>query len=362
MSTARVAETQAKQAPGATAGAEGEALLGRMAGLRYLIAYPAYSAARTAEEEGFASRLRGAGFAVRAHGTPCPGGWWDFARLDAAWRARDAQLLAAYEALAADLDWADVLIASGGAMLHPEHLAQFAAFKVFVCGDDPESSARLSRPVAPHFDVALTTNVACVGDYRTWGCRDADWIFPPLRPGQTDPSLTEAAIMTGDRPLDVVMLCERVYGASDRAARVERLKAAFPRALVAGPGWPEGPLPDAATYRQAKIGWNLHNSVGPCNSRLMGLPALGVLQVCDNKHGLGRIFALGTEVVGFDDLAECIELTRYYLAHDQERRRIAAAGFRRVHRDYTEARWWQVLLARVAPACLARAARRRTSA
>jgi hypothetical protein len=61
-----------------------------------------------------------------------------------------------------------------------------------------------------------------------------------------------------------------------------------------------------------------------------------VLQICDNKQHLGAVFELGKEVIGFDTVEECIELCRYYLAHDEERRIIAANGWKRAMSDYNE--------------------------
>jgi spore maturation protein CgeB len=80
----------------------------------------------------------------------------------------------------------------------------------------------------------------------------------------------------------------------------------------------------------------MHNSTGPINYRTFYLPANGVMQICDNKAHLGKIYELDKEVVGFDTVEECIDRCRYYLAHDDERRAIAAAGWRRAMRDYTE--------------------------
>jgi hypothetical protein len=314
---------------------------------RTVLVYPAYHGSRVAEEEAFAERLRNAGWPCTAFGIACPDGWWDFPRLDRAMRARDPWLLSAYERLQALLASADLLFAAGGSMVHPELLASFRGCKVMVCGDDPENSDRLSRPVAAAFDFAFTTNIACVDDYRRWGCRNAAWIHPVLRPEGLEPSLTEARVRHGDRDVDAVFFGERVFGLSDRHRRIDELQAAFPQAVVGGRGTARGFVSDAAMkrcYLRSKVGWNLHNSVGPCNTRLLSLPALGVLQICDNRSHLGRIFELGREAIGFDTLAECIDATRYYLAHDEERRAIAAAGFARVHRDYTEERFWQRIL------------------
>ncbi|MBK8096785.1 MAG: glycosyltransferase [Planctomycetes bacterium] len=320
--------------------------------VRGRIVYPAHSPARVREEAAFAASLAQLrGDDVQAVGVTCPDGWWDFPRLDAAWRQRDAGLLRAFDQLGDELAGADIVLASGGAMLHPRFLEQLSAATVLVCGDDPENSDRLSRPVAPHFDVAFTTNVACVADYRRWGCRRADWLFPPLRAADLAAAGPVPEVLERPRDLDAVMLCERVFGLSDRAQRVERLVAAVPTAFIAGRGWPRGFVDDTtmqALFRRGKIGWNLHNSLGPCNVRLTQLPAYGVLQICDNKSHLGEVFALGDEVVGFDTIDECIEATRYYLVHDDERRKIAARGCQRVRTDYTEAKWWQRILDAVA--------------
>ncbi len=63
--------------------------------------------------------------------------------------------------------------------------------------------------------------------------------------------------------------------------------------------------------QRTRVGINIHNSTGPINFRTFYLPANGVLQICDNKSHLGRIFELGREVVGYQEIAEAIELCRY---------------------------------------------------
>jgi len=316
---------------------------------RVLWVYPAYAAARTAEEEAWAARMRDLGADVRAFGIPCPGGWWPFAQLDARYRDGDRALHAAYEALARELDAPGaVLVAAGGAMLHPAFLDQLRVPKLFVCADDPENSANLSRPVAAHFDHCFVVNIACVDDYRAWGARSAEWLFPVLRPERRAAGITERRVLYGARDVELAMCCDRAFGGGDRRQRLDRLLAQFPQCETRGRGWPAGevgPREVAELYARTKIGWNLHHSIGPCNTRLLELPANGVLQLCDNRAHLGRIFELGREVVGFDTVAECIDATRYYLAHDDERRAIAAAGLRRVQRDYTEERQWQRIAA-----------------
>ena len=309
--------------------------------------YPAYSQARIDEEQCSAQRLQAMGHDVHAFGIPCDH-WYLFPELDQRYQNRDRRLLDSYEQLMRQHGDADILIASGGSMLHPDFIAQFRGTTVFCSADDPENSALLSRPIAPHFDLCLVINPTCLDDYRAWGCQHVEGIFPALRPDRIAPGITTESILQGNRALDIALCCERDLGLSDRAQRVEALVRAFPQAYVRGPGWPLGSEPQTAIYPRARIGWNLHNSTGPCNTRFLELPANGVLQLCDNPEQLYRYFVPGKEIVGFASLEECVELTHYYLAHEDERRAIAAAGHLRVLRDYTEQRWFERLLAAVA--------------
>ena len=89
-------------------------------------------------------------------------------------------------------------------------------------------------------------------------------------------------------------------------------------------------------YQRAKIGINVHNrgdyTVG--NYRLSDLSANGVMQISDGGQYLEQFFSVGEEVVSYGDADELIDKVQYYLAHDEERERIALNGFRRVRKDY----------------------------
>jgi spore maturation protein CgeB len=73
------------------------------------------------------------------------------------------------------------------------------------------------------------------------------------------------------------------------------------------------------------------------NARMYELPAHGVMMVCDKAGGNAheRVFAPGEEAVYYDSLDEAIELVEYYLAHEDERARIARNGFERFWKDYS---------------------------
>jgi spore maturation protein CgeB len=80
---------------------------------------------------------------------------------------------------------------------------------------------------------------------------------------------------------------------------------------------------------------NIHwNDFGLGNQRLYHLPANGVMQISDCPADLGRIFEVDDEVVAYRDADELIDKISYYLAHPEERNRIAAAGYRRTVDEY----------------------------
>ncbi len=88
-------------------------------------------------------------------------------------------------------------------------------------------------------------------------------------------------------------------------------------------------------YCASKVNLNLHSSpwcdgVNPVgdflNPRAFELAGAGAFQLVDERRELARHFRPGKEVATFRDGAECRRLLEYYLAHDDERREIAAAG------------------------------------
>jgi hypothetical protein len=306
------------------------------------------------------ARLRGHG--VDAHslsmGLDIPGYRLPWTELDARWRRGDRRLLQLYERVARAIEDFDVLINFGGVNLHPDFLAALPCMSVLGFFDDPESSALFSRPVAAAHDICMVGNVASLGDYRAWGARMVRWWPNGFRADDFDPGLTEEAIRTRARDVDVALLCERVT--HWRRKSVDAFALAFPQGVYRGPGWPQGFLPEpqrVPLLQRTRIGINIHNSTGPINFRTFYLPANGVLQICDNRSHLGKVFELGREVVGYDRITEAIELCRYYLAHEEERVEIAVAGWRRALRDYNEVAAFQHVIRAVEELRASRASR-----
>lgn len=320
--------------------------------LKYLFVHQGWSDYAIEWHQNIVKRHRSRGFDVvpfcAAPNPPSPR--YTFQELDTLWRRRDKKVVALHDNLVKIASDCDVLINFNGANIHPEWLKDIPTFNVSICWDDPESSSHLSQPVAKYFDFAFTGNAACVPLYQSWGIKRCNFLPHACYENEYDPSMTVERILGGERDIDIIFLGERE--SSWRRSRLDQLQSAFPQAFMRGRGWPDGFLPmeeKIPTYTRAKIGWNLHNSVGPVNIRTFALPANGIMQICDNKCRLGQIFKLDKEVVGFDTIEECIELTQYYLDNDQERREISACGFERVVRDYTEENQWERLLTTIEP-------------
>lgn len=256
--------------------------------------------------------------------------------LDNLWKNKYPVLMRKYDELLKKLEGYDVFINYNGINVHPEFLPQIKAFKVYSCSDDPESSHRLSQPVAKYYDCCLISNIAAIDLYKSWGVKHVNFWPLGFRDDDHDPLLTKEDILTGKREIDTILLCERK--SHWRGDRINKFMNAFPGTFACGYGWPTylDEKLKVSTYKNSKIGPNIHNSTGPINFRTYQLPANGVLQICDNKANLGKIFALDKEVIGFDNIEECIDKCRYYLDHDDERRAIAAAGWERAVKDYNE--------------------------
>ena len=71
------------------------------------------------------------------------------------------------------------------------------------------------------------------------------------------------------------------------------------------------------------------------NMRLFEATGVGALLLTDAKDNLGDLFEPGREVIAYRSAEECVDLARYYLAHDRECQRIAAAGMARCLRDHS---------------------------
>ena len=260
----------------------------------------------------------------------------------------------------------DVLVMGDGGYWHPrllQRLREQGARLAFWTGDDPEGSAVTSKPFVRHYDHAFcggvffdaTTRVAT--RFLEWGARRATFIPLAAAPGKYEsPGAAGEDRYYRDRDIDVIFVGAPYI---QKAGRLLRLKGRFgDRMFMGGHRWNgsglglRGLAIRAAAmaygvrmaaisddvlrglYRRSKVGFNCHLSYGPSNLRLYELPMNGVLQVCDCPDGVAELYAPEHEVVTYRSTREAIDRIEYYLAHDDERIRVAAAGRRRAEREY----------------------------
>ncbi|RJR35883.1 MAG: hypothetical protein C4567_14365 [Deltaproteobacteria bacterium] len=100
-------------------------------------------------------------------------------------------------------------------------------------------------------------------------------------------------------------------------------------------------------FNASRINLNLHSSpfhagINPqgdyLNPRVFDLAACGAFQLVDWRGQLAEFFTPDQELATFTSLTEAREKISYYLAHEDERRRLAAASRERVLREHTYAR------------------------
>jgi spore maturation protein CgeB len=91
---------------------------------------------------------------------------------------------------------------------------------------------------------------------------------------------------------------------------------------------------------RSRIALNRHGEIAghyANNMRLYEATGVGALLVTEARSNLAELFEPDREVVAYKNEDDLIERIRHYLAHDDERRRIAAAGQARTLREHTYA-------------------------
>ena len=113
----------------------------------------------------------------------------------------------------------------------------------------------------------------------------------------------------------------------------------------------EGPAWGVSMYevlRQSRMTLNHHVDVAgdyAGNIRLFEATGVGALLISDWKKNLHEMFEPGKEIVVYRSPEECVEMIKYYLAHDAEREAIATAGQRRTLREHNYFNRMQELVA-----------------
>lgn len=165
---------------------------------------------------------------------------------------------------------------------------------------------------------------------------------------------------------------ERVtYGASvslvgvytESRAKIVRKMCGMPGLGLWGPGWKEllsqqmhqdafrgealAPADACKVYSASQVNLNTHHQQSRnagLNTRAFEIPAAGAFELSDYVPGMEALLEPGREVAVYHSPEQAGELARYYIKAEDERRRIAEAGHRRVLAEHTYRHRMQDLL------------------
>jgi spore maturation protein CgeB len=252
----------------------------------------------------------------------------------------------------------DALLVDNLPPYHPEFLRLLPVHKVLRTSDGPITAYDVDFAYLHAYDQVLYHSPAYSADLSMaeklayCGARRADLWPMAVFDVAFDTTKTEDTILEGERDIDAVFVGALHAGKMEFLGRVKKAlgrtlhlrgvsslkKNVYFNARYRFPGWirPIAFEEYVPLYQRAKIGINVHNrgdySVG--NYRLFDLPSNGVLQISDGGAWLTSFFEPGEEVVTYRSADELVDLVRYYLTHESERRRIALNGYRRAMRDH----------------------------
>jgi spore maturation protein CgeB len=283
------------------------------------------------------------------------------------WEAAGRGLLATLKAIDPQIIWIDK-----GAMLRPEILAKAkqmrpGAVLVWFSEDDMfgahNRTARFDRGLGL-YDLVFTTKSynADPGELPALGARRVQFVFQAFDAEQPHPlALTpqEQAAYGGD--LGFIGSYEL-----ERAGSMLRLAEAGLSVRVWGNLWDRCPYRHANLRIEGRPLVNLADDlayskgiaatrINLCflrkinrdrhTSRTFEIPAVGGFMLGERTEEHVRLFEEGVEAEFFGSDEELVEKAAYYLAHEAERRKIAAAGHARCQRAYDSRRQAQIMLA-----------------
>lgn len=215
---------------------------------------------------------------------------------------------------------------------------------VYASGTSPVVfSRRIEREAAPLYDLVLVNDRNHAVQWRELGAARAEVlplsaIDPDVHRPPSAPSDTGRVVFAG------TLVPERLY-----RTRIEALAAltAFPLDIWSVHAVPpmlapfhRGPALGPRMLdllRAAAIAVNPHADFMQFggNLRLFEACGVGALQVVDDRPAVREWFVPGTHLVTYDTPERLASQVEYYLAHPDERHRIAAEGCRHVHAHHT---------------------------
>lgn len=298
--------------------------------------------------------------------------------LDTLYRYKDKGYMQYIEKFLDNFSDFDMFIMSTFNPIHPEIIDKYLKNKTKILGfiDDPYSTYTRGMPNLWAFDGAFYISPSYSSDkmfdtaLTKWGSTNNYWL--PLSPKTIEfPKINDEFFRS--RTVDVVYVGNFIsYPDGSKADRLIKIKKHFGdkfqihgrwgmkgysgavRGLFGKPfflnritGISEKDKQDL--YFNTKIGLNMHVSPTPTetgNMRMYDVPYHGMMQICD-KAGVNaheQIYTPDKECIYYDNTDEAIDLIEYYLENEEERIKIAKAGFERTQKDYNWEKNWKELL------------------
>jgi len=244
---------------------------------------------------------------------------------------------------------ADIVLISQTGGIVPEEMAKLSGTVVYNTADDPDSSQTCSFPYLQAADVIVHAGVnfdaqRTMGEVFIQRGAKRCLLFPLGFYEEQFPAIEDFDAQFDARDIDLVYLGHLKRGKLEPVMRAFRGMVVHSRSLrfkhklyiLAKTGkWVRPYTGDvAALYRRCKVGINMHFSYGPSNGRCYQLNASGVAQVVDCPEGIGRLYEVGDEVLGYCGIAEAIEKVQSLLADRELRYQVARRGYERARKDY----------------------------
>jgi spore maturation protein CgeB len=203
--------------------------------------------------------------------------------------------------------------------------------------DDSFKFDMVSKHIGRYYDAISTTydyrvsdyrNVGIQGVYSTQWAANSHWLNPPK-------SACDCRYP--------VSFIGASYGA--RATIVEKLKSAGIHVECFGHGWPNGSI---STHQIPVV---MHDSVISLNfsagfmcdagnekqvkARTFEVPGAGGFLLTDAAPGMDDLYRIGEEIETYSDFDDLVKKIRYYLGNQDERDKIARAGYLRTVTQHT---------------------------
>lgn len=189
-----------------------------------------------------------------------------------------------------------------------------------------------SNKMAQNFNWIVTTLPEAVPKYHALGCENV--ILSQF--GANQKKFKPYRI---DKDIDV-SFCGAAH--TDRPGMVAAIQQAGIDIKTFGKGWADDSFLKAMDYikifSRSKININFAKTEGgrlQVKGRDFEVPACRGFLLTTYNPLLSRYYNIGEEIETYDDVQELVDKVKFYLAHDDERKKIAKAGYERFLKDHT---------------------------